>query len=175
MKKIYTLTLCLVTTLLIFTFNAQADTTRYLDFKIVLNKSVAGASAQKTLQSKFNSEAKKFTDIEKKLKKEEKELIAKKKLITKDEYQKNVQLLRNKVSELNKNKNISFKKLSDQRSKAKADLIAKLNPIVKKYMTDNKINLVLNKNSVLLGADNLDITKSIIELLNKQLKSLKIN
>ena len=136
---------------------------------------MAGASAQKTLQSKFNSEAKKFTDIEKKLKKEEKELIAKKKLITKDEYQKNVQLLRNKVSELNKNKNISFKKLSDQRSKAKADLIAKLNPIVKKYMTDNKINLVLNKNSVLLGADNLDITKSIIELLNKQLKSLKIN
>ena len=70
------------------------------------------------------------------------------KRIKKDEYQKNVQLLRNKVSELNKNKQISFKKLSDQRSKAKADLIAKLNPIVKKYMADNKINLVLNKNSV---------------------------
>ena len=42
-------------------------------------------------------------------------------------------------------------------------------------MKDNKINLVIDKNSILLGDMGLDITKPIIELLNKELTTLKIN
>mgnify|MGYP001256980080 FL=1 len=152
-----------------------SDTPSYLDFKVVLNQSKAGAGAQKYLKDKFNSEAKKFSDREKKLKKEETELIAQKKLITNEEYQKKVKALRKKVSELNKSKQDSFNKLANQRNKAKAELLKKLNPIIKKYMKDNKINLVIDKNSILLGDMGLDITKPIIELLNKELTTLKIN
>ena len=42
-------------------------------------------------------------------------------------------------------------------------------------MEDNKIRLVLNKNSIVLGDNNLDITPNIIVILNKELKSLKID
>ena len=42
-------------------------------------------------------------------------------------------------------------------------------------MEDNNIRLVLKKNSIVLGDNNLDITPKIIAILNNELKSLKID
>ena len=42
-------------------------------------------------------------------------------------------------------------------------------------MEDNKIRMVLNKKSVVLGDVTLEITDAIIDILNKELTSLKIN
>ena len=41
-------------------------------------------------------------------------------------------------------------------------------------MEDNKIRLVLDKKAVLLGDNKLEITKEIIDVLNKELTSLNI-
>ena len=38
-----------------------------------------------------------------------------------------------------------------------------------------KIRIVIDKKQVLLGDDTLDITKDIIALLNKKLKSINLN
>jgi Skp family chaperone for outer membrane proteins len=40
-------------------------------------------------------------------------------------------------------------------------------------MEDNKIRLVLDKKSILLGDSKLNITSDIIKILNDQVKSLK--
>ena len=42
-------------------------------------------------------------------------------------------------------------------------------------MEDNKIRLVIDKKNVLLGDSSLEITSQIIEILNKELKSLNLN
>ena len=42
-------------------------------------------------------------------------------------------------------------------------------------MEENQIKLVLDKGAILLGDKKLEITSQIIEILNKELKSLKIN
>ena len=42
-------------------------------------------------------------------------------------------------------------------------------------MADNKIRLVIDKKNVLLGDSSLEITSQIIEILNKELKSLNLN
>ena len=48
-------------------------------------------------------------------------------------------------------------------------------PIIKEYMKSKNIRMVIDKKSLLLADENLDITKDILALLNKQLKSIKIN
>ena len=108
------------------------------------------------------------------MRKEESELISKKKLITNEEYQKKVEVLRKKVSELQKNKRESLSNISKLRSKAKTELLKNLHPIKKKYMEENKIRIVLDKKSILLADQNLEITSKIIEILNKELKSIKL-
>ena len=42
-------------------------------------------------------------------------------------------------------------------------------------MNKNKIRMVLDKKSLLLADENLDITKEIMAVLNKNLKSIKLN
>ena len=55
------------------------------------------------------------------------------------------------------------------------ELLKNLNPIIKDYMKSKNIRMVIDKKSLLLADEKLDITKDILALLNKQLKSIKIN
>ena len=59
-----------------------------LDMKYVLNESKAGKGAQDFLKKSFKDKQKLFMDMEKKLKKEEGDLLLKKTILSKEEYQK---------------------------------------------------------------------------------------
>ena len=54
-------------------------------------------------------------------------------------------------------------------------LLKNLNPIVKNYMQEKNIKIVLDKKSILLGDEKLDITKDIMTSLNSKLKSIKLD
>ena len=78
-----------------------------------------------------------------------------------DEYKKKVTTLRNKVSSLQKERQNLLNSVATQRRKARNELLKNLNPIVKTYMNDNNIRMVLDKKNLLLADENLDITKEI--------------
>ena len=59
-----------------------------LDLKYVLNNSKAGKGAQDYLKKSFEDNVKKFKNIEKELKKEEDDLLAKRTVLSKEEYTK---------------------------------------------------------------------------------------
>ena len=142
-------------------------------FSKVLNESVAGADAQKRIKDKFTNDAKKISGVEKKLKSEELDIIKQKKIITNEEYQKKVKELRIKVAKLQKDKQQSFEDLTNLRNQSKKRLLEELNPLMKDYMEKNKIRIVLDKKSILLGDSTLDLTKIIMDLLDKKVKSIK--
>ena len=48
-----------------------------------------------------------------------------------------------------------------------------LDPIIKKYVNENSISIILNKETVIVGKKNLDITYNIIEILDKNFKEFK--
>ena len=83
--------------------------------------------------------------------------------------------LRKKVSSLQTERNKLLDSISKQRTKARTELLKTLNPIIKDYMKEKKIRLVLEKKSILLADENLNITKEITDLLNNKLKSIKLN
>ena len=161
----------------LFCFNTSviADIPHYLDFKYILNESVAGKKAQNALKSKLDKGFKNLKDKEKKLQDEEKKIIEQKKLIKPEEYKSKVNSLRTSVSSLQKERNKLLQDVSSQRSKARTTLLKNLNPIIKEYMQEKKIRMVVDKKSLLLADENLDITKEILERLNKKIKSIKIN
>ena len=166
----------LLTTVLLLAFltNNSYATTAFIDFKKVLNTSTAGAEAQKILQKKIESQANKFNKEEKEIRKEETQIISQKKLISGEEYKKKVQVLRTRAAKMQKDRQTELSKIAKTRDDAKVQLLKKLNPIISSYMKEKKIRIVLDKKAVLLADVNLDITAQIIELLNKDLKSLNI-
>ena len=104
-----------------------------------------------------------------------KKIIQQKKVISAEEYKKKVTDLRNKVNSLQKERNTLLSEVSKQRSKAKTELLKNLNPIIQEYMKEKNIRIVLDKKSILLADENLDITQDIIKRLNSKLKSIKLN
>ena len=50
-----------------------------------------------------------------------------------------------------------------------------LNPIMENYMKEKNIRMILDKKELIVADNKLDITKDIIELLNKKLKSIKVD
>ena len=168
--------LSIIVIFLLFTQNnLLADLPRYLDFKYILNQSEAGKKAQAYLKKNLNDGIKKIKDKEKSIQEEEKKIIKQKKVISAEEYKKQVTNLRTKVASLQKERNELLDRIAKQRSKARNELLKNLNPIIQEYMQKNNVRVVLDKKSLLLADEKLDITKEIIELLNKKLKSIKLN
>ena len=92
-----------------------------------------------------------------------------------DEYKKKVTELRTKVSSLQSERNKILEEVAKKRTKARRELLKNLNPIMKEYMKEKNIKMVIDKKDVLLADENLDITKDIMILLNNKLKSIKLD
>ena len=158
-----------------FSTNLSAQTPHYIDFQKILNESIAGKKAQDELKSRLKKTVEKQNASQKNLQDEEKKLIQQKKLISQDEYKKKVNELREKVSNLQKSRSETLQKIGKQRAKAKQELLDNLNPIIKKYMAEKQIRMVIDKKNLILADEKLDITSDIMKLLNAKIKSVKLN
>ena len=162
-------------TLFLTKVNIYAELPYYLDFKFILNESEAGKKAQNTLKKNLENGIKSLNKREKDLQADEKKIIEQKKIISPEEYKKKVTELRKKVSSLQKDRSNLLEKIGKQRKKAKNELLRTLNPIIKDYMVEKKIRYVMDKKSLILADENLDITQDIIKILNSKLKTIKLN
>ena len=160
---------------LAFNQHLAAELPYYLDFKLILNQSEAGKKAQNILKKKLDNGLASISKREKSLQDEEKKIISQKKIISAEEYKKKVTELRGKVGKLQKDRNNLLKDISSQRAKARNELLKNLNPIIKDYMIEKKIRFVIDKKSLILADEKLDITKDIINILNSKLKEIKLN
>ena len=145
-----------------------------LDLSFVLNNSKAGKGAQDFLNKSYNNNLKKFKDMEEKLKEKEKDLLEKKKDLSKEEYKKQIDLLRETVNEYQSSRRSELDKIATQRSKSRKTLMKTIEPIVNSYIKENNISLVVDKKSTFGGIPDIDITKIIVEKLNKELPSLNL-
>ena len=145
-----------------------------LDMKYVLNNSKAGKGAQDFLKKTFNDNAKKFSDMENSLKKEEADLLAKKTILSKEEYTKKSDSLRKKVIDYQSQRRLSIEKIAKQRSESRKLLLEKISPLIDAYIKENDISLIIDKKELLGGRPEFDITKIIVEKLDKQLPSLNL-
>ena len=160
--------------LLIYTHASAEQKVAYLDMKFVLNNSKAGKGAQDFLHKSFKENQKSLLNEENALKKEESDLLSQKTILTKEEYQKKSDGLRKKVIDYQSQRRASLEQITTQRAEARQKLIEKLDPILKTYVKENDISLIIDKKNVLMGSTNLDITNIIIEKLNIELPSLSI-
>ena len=160
--------------LIVCTYSFAEQKIVMLDMTFVLNESKAGKGAQDFLKKSFTDNQKKFVEIEKSLKKEESNLLEKKNILTKDEYNKKTDSLRKKVIDYQSQRRTALDKITTQRAKARETLLQKVSPILDSYMKENNISLVLDKKNTLGGSPEIDITNIIVEKLNKELPSLNL-
>jgi outer membrane protein len=151
-----------------------AEETYFIDMSKLLNQSKAGKEAQDFLKKKIITEDKKLKEEGKLLKKEEIDLIAKKKTLSTDEYKKKLNQLREKNVKFQRKRANFTTAIAKQRADARSRLLKALDQILTKYMSENNIQIIIDKKYVIMANSKIDLTDKILEVLNKELKSLNL-
>ena len=146
----------------------------YLDIDYLMNNSLAGKSIVKKLDEKNKLNKKKFEEIEKNLQTEEKNIISKKNILSEKEYLNEVNLFKKKVKDYNLSRNKTINQITEIKNVAQRSLIESLKPILADYAKKNSISYMIPKQSIIIGKKELDITSSILEILNSKIKSIEL-
>ena len=168
MKKI----LLLFIFILNFEYSYADNKIAYIDIDYILNKSIAGQSISKHIQKIKENKNNKLKLIEKQLADKKNDIIKKKNIIEKIEFEKKINTLKNEINDYKKKKLLFENKINKEKIKYTKVVLKTLNPIISKYVEDNSITIVFPKKSIILAKKNLDITNSIMELLNNQLNKI---
>ena len=151
-----------------------AEETYFIDMNKLLNQSKAGKEAQDFLKKKIITEDKKLKEEGKLLKKEEIDLIAKKKTLSTDEYKKKLNQLREKNVKFQRKRANFTTEIARQRADARNRLLKALDPILTKYMSENNVQIIIYRKYIVVAQSKLDLTDKILEIFNKELKSLNL-
>ncbi len=151
-----------------------AEETYFIDMNKLLNQSKVGKEAQDFLKKKIITGDKKIKEEGEFLKKEEIDLIAKKKTLSADEYKKILNQLREKNIKFQKERANFTRAIATQRTDARNRLLKALDPILTKYMSDNNVQIIIYKKYIVVAQSKLDLTDKILEIFNKELKSLNL-
>tara|TARA_B110000003_G_scaffold270968_1_gene304290 strand:- start:291 stop:818 length:528 start_codon:yes stop_codon:yes gene_type:complete len=161
--------------LLLLSNNLKAeDKIAYLDIDFILTNTLAGKSLLSNLKQHEEEKISKFTTREEKFRNDEKKILAKKNLVSNEEIQKDMNSLQIKFQEYRKNKNKEIENLKKKRNKNIVNFINSINPIIEKYMADNSIYILMDKKNVFIANKNYDITNTLIELIDIQIKTVEI-
>ena len=144
----------------------------YVDIDFIMNNSLAGKSIVKKLDQSKNSNQKKFFDIEKNLKKEENKIISKKNILSEKEYLKEVQLFTKKVEDYKLLRKKKINDISKNKNTAQKTLVDILQPILAEYAQKNSISYIISKKNILIGKTELDLTNTILKILNLKIKNI---
>ena len=146
----------------------------FIDIDFVMNNSLAGKSIIKELDEINKSSQNKFKKIEKNLLDEEKKIILKKNILSEQEYLKEAELFKKKVEDYKLSRNKKINDISKMKNNSQKKLIETLTPILAEYAQKNSISYIIPKQSIIIGKSELDLTKTIIEILNSKIKKIKL-
>ena len=147
----------------------------YIDMDSIMNNSLAGKSIIKQLENENKSFSNSFKKTEENLKKDETKLISQKNILEKKEFDEKVILFQKKVTEYRNERQTILNNFSSKKNNAQKVLIEKLIPILAEYSESNSISMILPKQNIIIGKSNLDLTKTVIDILNEKVKSIKLN
>ena len=139
----------------------------FIDLNFVYSNSKIGKKIIKEISNKQENINKDFKDFQNKLDKEKEKLLSQKNVLAEDEYKKKIIALEQDLKKYNEIISKKRKDLIDYQNKSKNEFIKKLQSTLQKYASENSLSLILRKEQILIGSNQLDVTKDILELVNK--------
>ena len=142
----------------------------YLDLDKVVTNTKAGKSIIDKLEKSKKVALKEFEKKEKDLKKIEDEINKQKNIISEEELKKRLVEFRKEVANFRQNRQ---KLINDFNQKRKAEFgkfFKKITPILESYVTEQNIDILLDKKNIFLASKKKNITQEIIKIIDNKIK-----
>ena len=161
----------IIITFILFSNIVNAETKIvFIDIDYLMKNSNIGKISLKKIENLNNRNINALKENEIKLKQEENSLLQKKDIISQEEFNKEIRILRTKIKEFNTNKENMVKDYNQFKNQELNNTLKKFNKKIQEFMSQNSIELVLNKNNIYIGAASSDITNDILIEINKEFK-----
>jgi len=142
----------------------------YLDVNFIINKSKPAISIIKRMEKIKDKETRQLKLTSDNLQKKNDELVKTKNLLSDGELKNKVSKLREEIELFEKKKIKTINDLNDKKKKELNEFLKLINPLIRDYMDKNSIDIVIDKKNIFIAKTDKDITKDILEIINKEIK-----
>ena len=156
--------------ILISSYSFAENKIVFIDIDFLMKNSNIGKLSLKKLENLNTKNVKILKDNEQILKDKENILLQKKNIISKEEFEKEINNLRIQINDFKVKKDNMVKDFNNLKVEELNKVLAKFNIKIQDYMSQNSIDIVLNKNNIFIGKVSSDITKSVLVEINNEFK-----
>ena len=177
-KKIFQLTFLVM---IVFSFNSGAETAypntsiAIVDLNLILSDSKAAKNATKQFEAFQKSTEDEILASDKKMLDERNKLIEQQSVIAPEAFELKAKDYEKKLQTYQVEKQEKLRKLEGGLQRARNEILENVKPILEELSKELGVTVILEKNSVLLSASNMDITENVIKKLNKKLPKIKVS
>ena len=146
-----------------------------VDLNYILSESDAAVDAAKQIEDIAKQIEEEIKNTDQNLIDEQNELIESQQIMAPAAFDEKRKEYENKVQNYNVTRQEKLMSIDRIVSESRNEVLNALKPILEEIANDNGITVLLEKNSVLLNAENMDITEEALKALNKKLPSIKVS
>ena len=139
------------------------NNTVFVDIEFLIQNSTIGKNILKKLENKDKENIQFLKVREQNIRKAENELKKKQNIISKEEFDKEINLLKKQVADLKLEKNNMVKDFTDFKNKELSSVVKNINEVIQNYMKKNSIDIVFDKKNIYIGKNSSDITADILK------------
>ena len=164
----------LLVSFFLFIGSSLADESiRFININYIVNNSDAGVSLNKIIKNKTKKIESDLKDLAQKIEEKKNKIVSQKNILKKEEFNKLVKDYEKEVEIFNELRNKKKEDFDSFRVKSKKKILDLLNPIITDFLQSNSIKILLQKEKIIFGDDNLDITEKILRIFNDKHKKIK--
>ena len=156
-------------------FSNANENIRFININYIVNNSEAGKTLNKIIENKTKKIKSELNDLGKKIESKKEKIISQKNILKKDEYEK---LVKNYEDDVKKFNDFRFKKNEDfnnYRINSQKKIIEALNPLITAFLKKESVQILLQKEQIIFGDKELDITDEILKIFNDKHKKIKFD
>ena len=155
----------------IFQISNAEQILKYANIDQIIKETKIGKKMISKIDELDQVNIKKLNSFEEELKSIENEIKLKKNIISELELEKEVNSLKKKIANYNKEKDLMVKNFNDIKKKELKIFFDLINPIVQNYMNEKSIDILFNSNNIFMGNKNSDLTPELIDEINNKLSN----
>ena len=166
-KRFFTILIVLI---IFISTSYSEDQIVYLDLDNVVNSTNAGKSILSKLEKSKKSALLEFEKKEKDLKKIEDDLKKQKNVISEEEFKKRLLEFRKDINKFRQDKQKVINEFNQKKKIEFGEFFKKITPIIEKYVSEKKIDIVLDRKNIFIATKKKDITQEIIDIIDSKIK-----
>ena len=142
----------------------------YIDMDFIIKNSEIGKKALNSINNLNDKNISTLKKKEKLLKDLENEIISKKNIISKEQLDKEILILKEKANKFKEDQSKMVKDFKDYKKKEFDVILSKISPIINAYMEKRSVKILLDSKNILIGRSNLNLTDEVIKEINEKIE-----